>query len=185
MIRQLTFAAFAAAISCASFAQSAIHYKAGQHVDPHEVANILGAAPMAGMKTRSIRMLDAGDKTQNAATVAAATAPTELSLPVQFAFNSADIESAARPQLDALAAGIKLLPPEHAVMIEGHTDAVGTHEYNQRLSQRRAQAVKQYLVRMHGINAARLRTAGVGEVQPINGSDPFASANRRVQFRGG
>ncbi len=186
IIRQLTLAAIAAAISCASFAQSsAVHYREGQRVDPLDVAQILGAAAAAPrMKTRSIRLLDA-DGAQAAPVAAPAAGPTAVSLPVRFAFDSADIAPEARPQLDALAAGIKLLPGAQPVLIEGHTDATGAHAYNQRLSERRAQTVMRYLVQVHGIEADRLHTAGLGDVQPIEGSDPFAPENRRVQFRGG
>ena len=185
-IRQLTLAAIAATISCATFAQSsAVHYREGQRVDPLDVAQILGAASAAPrMKTRSIRLLDA-DGAQNAAAAAPAAGPTAVSLPVRFAFDSADIAPEARPQLDALAQGIKLLPSAQQVLIEGHTDATGSDDYNRRLSERRAQTVLRYLVQVQGIDAGRLHVAGVGKAQPIDGSDPFAPENRRVQFRGG
>lgn len=186
IIRRLTLAAIATVVSCASFAQSAVHYREGQRVDPLDVAQILGSAATAPrMKTRSIRLLDNEDAVQNTVATASDTGPSTLSLPVRFAFDSADIAADARPQLDALAQGIKMLTSNQSVLIEGHTDATGGHDYNQRLSQRRALAVKDYLVRGHGIDAARLRTAGVGEVQPIDGSDPFDGRNRRVQFSGG
>jgi outer membrane protein OmpA-like peptidoglycan-associated protein len=108
-----------------------------------------------------------------------------LSAPVQFEFDSSVILPQAREQLDAIAEGIKLLPPGRAVVIEGHTDAAGGEDYNQQLSRRRAAAVKQYLAQRHGIAAQRLRDVGLGERQPIEGLDPFAPENRRVQFRGG
>ena len=185
IIRQLTLAAIAAVVSCASFAQSAVHYREGQRVDPLDVAQILGSVAAAPrVKTRSIRLLD-NDAVQNTVAAAADAGPSTLSLPVHFAFDSADIAADARPQLDALAQGIKMLTSNQSVLIEGHTDATGSHDYNQRLSQRRALAVKDYLVRGHGIDGARLRTAGVGEVQPIEGADPFDGRNRRVQFSGG
>jgi outer membrane protein OmpA-like peptidoglycan-associated protein len=107
-----------------------------------------------------------------------------LSLPVRFAFDSADILPAARAQLDALAEGIKLLAPESIVTVEGHTDAVGSDAYNLELSRVRARAVRDYLVQRHGIDAARLKTVAYGERRPIEGSDPNAALNRRVQFRG-
>ena len=107
-----------------------------------------------------------------------------LSLPVHFAFGSADILPAAGTQLDALADGIKLLPPNSIVTVEGHTDAAGSDAYNLELSRVRARAVRDYLVQHHGIEAARLKTVGYGESRPIEGSDPYAALNRRVQFRG-
>jgi outer membrane protein OmpA-like peptidoglycan-associated protein len=176
MIRTLSILAAASLFACAASAQTAMHYREGQRVDPQEVARILGH--QAPIKTRSIRLLDSNDK------VAQSGGPVSLSLPVRFGFDSAEIAATARPQLDALAEGIKLLPPSAVVMVEGHTDAVGTDEYNQRLSQRRAHAVKEYLVKQHGIDAKRLVDTGLGKSQPIEGTSPQAPENRRVQFRG-
>jgi len=56
--------------------------------------------------------------------------------------------------------------PEISVVIEGHTDSIGSETYNQRLSERRAEAVRQYLVE-RGVAASRLETRGYGESQPI------------------
>lgn len=163
-----------------------LHYREGQRVDPQEVKQILsggGGAP----RTRSIRLL--GDAPAAAATATAAPSdaagPRALSLPVKFEFDSFAILPQAREQLDALAEGIKLLPPEQRLVIEGHTDAVGSEDYNRQLSQRRAAAVKHYLVQQHGIDPRRMRDMGVGERQPIDGLDANAPDNRRVQFRGG
>ena len=172
-LRSLASLCLAAACSLA-LAQGAVHYKENEQVDPQEVARILDARPM---KLRSIRLTDDDGPVQ-------AAAPTALSLPVRFAFDSAQIAPSARVQLDALAEGVKLLPPQRGVQIDGHTDAVGNDAYNQQLSQRRAVAVKQYLVQVHGIDAARLQTAGYGKSQPIEGSSAYAPENRRVQFRG-
>ena len=178
MIAKLTVLAFAALTSFSALAQNAsVHYREGQRVDPKEVAKILSAAPT---KTRSIRLLDQAGAPQGQN----AQGPS-ISLPVRFGFDSAEIVDSARPQLDALAAGIKMLPPGQTVVVEGHTDAVGSGEYNKQLSQRRAAAVKQYLVRVHGIEEERLKEVGVGEQRPIEGSDPHSPQNRRVQFRGG
>ncbi|MEJ8853278.1 OmpA family protein [Variovorax robiniae] len=111
-------------------------------------------------------------------------APAALSLPVQFGFGSAEILPIARTQLDALAEGIKLLAPGSIVTIEGHTDAAGSAAYNMQLSRVRANAVRDYLVNHHNIDAARLKTVGYGKERPIEGTDPLAAVNRRVQFRG-
>lgn len=186
-----TLALIAAACApCAALADGAVHYREGERVDPRHVARILGApaaaaaaAPM--IKTRSIRLLDEPAPAAAAAPPQPrADAASSLSLPVRFAFDSTEISAAARPQLDALAEGIKLLPPGQAIVIEGHTDASGPDAYNQALSQRRALIVKRYLVQQHGIDPARLRDTGCGEQRPIEGSDPHAAQNRRVQFRG-
>ena len=179
-------------------AEKVVVYREGQLVNPHDVAAVLG-------KTRSIRLLDDAPAAPAKLTTVAAvplantktissTAPvgrddskadaSALSLPVRFAFDSADILPAARAQLDALAEGIKLLAPESIVTVEGHTDATGSDAYNHELSRVRAHAVRDYLVLRHGIDAARLKAVAYGEGRPIEGSDPYAALNRRVQFRG-
>lgn len=198
----LTLAIAAAFVACQARAETVVMYKEGQLVNPQDVADVLG-------KTRSIRLLDepapAAAATTAVTTVAttsaapaakrpAASAPaphdepeapaSALSLPVRFAFDSADILPAARSQLDALAKGIKLLPADRAVVVEGHTDAAGDDDYNLELSRARARAVRDYLVQHHGIDASRLKTVGYGERRPVEGTDPYAAVNRRVQFRG-
>ncbi|TMG97111.1 MAG: OmpA family protein, partial [Betaproteobacteria bacterium] len=93
-----------------------------------------------------------------------------------------DILPAARPQLDALAAGIRLLPAAQAVRIEGHTDAAGSDRYNEQLSQKRAYSVKRYLVAMHGIDPERLHAVGLGEYAPLAGRDPYAASSAACSF---
>lgn len=184
MIRSATLAAVLTTLAAgAATAQTTLYYREGERVEPQDVRRILdNVAP----RTRSIRLLnDAGNERASPAPMAARDeAPSALSLPVRFEFDSSVISPSAREQLDALAEGIKLLPAERIVAIEGHTDAAGTEAYNQVLSRRRAAAVKHYLVERHGIPAGRLRTSGYGERRPIAGTDPLAAANRRVQFRG-
>jgi len=176
MIRKLVMFCLAIAAASSALAQSAVYYREDQTIDPMEVAQILSTPAPRGVKTRSLRLLDQP--------AIEAPKPRVLALPVRFAFNSAEISPAARPQLDALAEGIKMLPATQKVIVEGHTDAVGTDVFNLLLSQRRAAAVKGYLVSVHGIDPARLKDIGFGEYRPIEGKDPFAPEQRRVQFRG-
>lgn len=182
MIRTLVLSSLVAFFSAGVGAQTTLHYREGQRVEPREVMQILNNVDDGATRPRSIRMLQAEQAAESGGP--AAQPASALSLPVQFEFDSTTITAPARQQLDALAEGIKLLPPERSVLIEGHTDASGTDEYNQRLSMRRAAAVKHYLVQTHGIDARRLRDAGFGERRPIAGTDPYAAQNRRVQFRG-
>lgn len=172
-------------LACAgASAQEVRVYRQSDRVDPQEVARILNkteAGAQRKIKFRSIKMLDGNETTE---AVAEAAEPGALSLPVQFNFDSAELLPSARPQLDSLAEGIKMLPPNQTVTIEGHTDATGTDTYNDQLSQRRAVAVKKYLVTRHGIDGSRLKTVGMGEYVPLNLQDPYAPENRRVQFRG-
>lgn len=171
-------------VSAGASAQEVRVYRQSDRVDPQEVARILNkteAGAQRRIKFRSIKMNDGSDATQ---AVAEAAEPGALSLPVQFGFDSAELLPSAKPQLDSLAEGIKMLPPEQVVTIEGHTDATGSDTYNDQLSQRRANAVKKYLVSRHGIEGTRLKTVGMGEYVPLNLQDPYAPENRRVQFRG-
>ena len=69
------------------------------------------------------------------------------------------------------------------LVIEGHSDARGSEEYNRSLSKRRANAVKKYLMENYNIDANKLFVMGLGESQPLSGMTPFSSMNRRVQFR--
>ena len=182
-----------------AMAQDVRLYGSNEAVDPRDVAQILDQTKAPAIKMRSIRVLDdsaPGQGTPSQQQVAFADEAmvagrpmahlrsTALALPVQFSFDSADILPAARRQLDALAEGIRMLPSIQSVVIEGHTDAAGSDTYNEQLSQRRAYAVKRYLVAMHGIDPARLRAVGLGKYVPLEGRDIFAPENRRVQFRG-
>lgn len=169
----IAIAACAAMVAPQAKAEKVLVYREGQLVKPHDVAAVLG-------KTRSIRLLDDAPASRDSS----GTEVAALSLPVRFEFDSSDILPAARAQLDALASGIKLLAPDRMVTIEGHTDAAGSDAYNLLLSRARAHAVRNYLVQQHGLDAARLKAVGFGEEQPIEGSEPRAAVNRRVQFRG-
>jgi outer membrane protein OmpA-like peptidoglycan-associated protein len=182
MFRQFALSGLLALASLGAAAQTTLHYREGQRVEPQDVKRILENTDAAASRSRSIRVLGESPATSVAA---AQSQPSALSLPVHFDFDSSNLSPAGREQLDALAQGIKLLPAERKVVIEGHTDARGPDDYNQQLSLRRAAAVKQYLVDEHGIDPARLHDTGFGKRQPITEADPFSAANRRVQFRGG
>ena len=66
-------------------------------------------------------------------------------------------------------------------MVAGHTDAAGGETYNQDLSERRADAIKRYLVDKYGINGTDLVTVGYGKSKLKDSSQPMAEVNRRVQ----
>ena len=101
---------------------------------------------------------------------------------VLFATGSAELQGGASDRLNKL---INFLNeyPERLVLIEGHTDSMGTSEYNQGLSQRRSESVKYYLTQQ-GIATQRLSTSGMGEDQPIASNDSAAGRlqNRRVEI---
>lgn len=101
---------------------------------------------------------------------------------VFFDFNSADLTAASYPELDRAVHLMKAVPAMK-VQIAGYTDSVGTDEYNRDLSQRRANAVRDYIVH-HGIQKARVVAQGYGKDSPIadNGTEDGRAANRRVEF---
>jgi outer membrane protein OmpA-like peptidoglycan-associated protein len=106
----------------------------------------------------------------------------QLDLTIYFAFDSAEITKEAEPTLTKL--GQALSQEEfkgRAFILAGHTDARGTPQYNQSLSERRAEAVKSFIATRFKIPAADLMTAGYGFEQLRNAQDPLASENRRVQ----
>jgi outer membrane protein OmpA-like peptidoglycan-associated protein len=101
---------------------------------------------------------------------------------VLFDTGSATLRSGAREKL-ARVAGILLSHPGLRLQIEGHTDSVGDADYNQRLSENRADSVRTYLVGQ-GIASGAVGTAGFGESQPVTSNDTAAGRqqNRRVEL---
>jgi outer membrane protein OmpA-like peptidoglycan-associated protein len=108
--------------------------------------------------------------------------PLSVNLYVNFAYDSTDLTSDARITLDRLGAalGDRRLD-DFSFMIAGHTDAKGGVEYNRSLSERRAEAVRQYMVAQFGIPADRLQAKGFGKSQLLDSSRPEDGINRRVQ----
>jgi outer membrane protein OmpA-like peptidoglycan-associated protein len=88
----------------------------------------------------------------------------------------------AREKL-ARVAGIVLAHPGLRLEVEGHTDSVGSDEYNQRLSEQRANSVREYLV-SQGVQAANITSKGLGETMPVASNDNAAGRqqNRRVEL---
>jgi OOP family OmpA-OmpF porin len=108
-----------------------------------------------------------------------------VAITVRFAFNSAAILPEASQNLRSV--GTALLSPELApnrIQIEGHTDSIGSDQYNVKLSERRANSVKQYLVKHFRIAPERLVAVGKGEAEPIteNETPEGRGKNRRVEL---
>ena len=117
----------------------------------------------------------------NTATTANAARPA-LSLLIQFAFNSARVRPESQQALGNLSQALQsteLAGSKFAV--EGHTDARGSADYNQRLSQQRALAVRDILAGS-GVAQDRLLAAGRGATELANSAEPFAAENRRVRI---
>ncbi|HYR29357.1 MAG TPA: OmpA family protein, partial [Thermoanaerobaculia bacterium] len=100
---------------------------------------------------------------------------------ILFDFDSANIRPDAERALNDVATVIKGYP-QRPVRVDGHTDSIATDEYNQSLSQRRASSVVAWLT-SHGIERARLASAGFGESKPVATNDTAAGRqlNRRVE----
>ena len=101
---------------------------------------------------------------------------------ILYDFNSDQIRAEAGNNLRNLASSLSKFPNTD-VLIVGHTDSVGTADYNMGLSQRRANAAQAYLAGQ-GVSAARLRATGRGESEPIapNSTDAGRQLNRRVEI---
>jgi outer membrane protein OmpA-like peptidoglycan-associated protein len=101
---------------------------------------------------------------------------------ILFAVNSADLTPTAKANITKLATILNKYPDTN-ILIEGHTDSTGTAEYNQKLSERRASAVTNQTVTL-GVSAARFKTVGYGEMQPVASNSTAAGrqANRRVEI---
>ncbi len=113
----------------------------------------------------------------------------ELAADVLFDFNKYDIRPVAIPTLQKVADVIKGYP-KSMVRIEGHTDSIGSDEYNLKLSDERAGSVKTWLQKSGGIEGQRMSTKGWGESKPVasntkkdGGDDPEGrQKNRRVEI---
>jgi len=106
----------------------------------------------------------------------------EFSSKVLFAYDKSNLSDEAKTSLDKL---VKVLNsyPDTDIELQGHTDSKGSEEYNQSLSERRANAVSGYLV-VQGINNNRLNIKGYGETIPKYSNDTAdgRTQNRRVEF---
>ncbi|WP_322514514.1 OmpA family protein [Rhodopseudomonas palustris] len=196
MIRQINISlALAAAVLAGSLGISTAATEAGE-VSSQQIRDQLKAS-----KTRSLsgtraamspedlatikrvsrtRSLSAGDRDQIAAI--AAKRPT-IDLEINFDYNSATLSPRAEPQLKSLGDALTSSDLKNSiVMLAGHTDAKGGDDYNQSLSERRAEAVKSYLIERYRIQPDNLVAVGYGEKQLKTSADPLAAENRRVQI---
>jgi outer membrane protein OmpA-like peptidoglycan-associated protein len=110
--------------------------------------------------------------------------PGSFDITLNFPFDSAELTSESRTKLDRVAKALTdSSTSKFDIIISGHTDARGAADYNQLLSERRAQAVRQFLITERGIDPKRLVAKGYGKTELLLPSDPNNDLNRRVQFR--
>lgn len=106
-----------------------------------------------------------------------------VELDVLFALNSSVITSDFDAEIARAAAFLRDNPGVTAT-VEGHADNTGSAEYNEWLSSRRAEAVRQMMIDKHGVSGTQLRSAGYGELRPVadNGTPEGRARNRRVDL---
>ena len=139
-----------------------------QDLSVEDLAKALTPAPNP-VATRSMRNL----------TVAPAKT---VDLVINFEFNSARIQASSDQQLIRLATAMKMEQLQALrFQVEGHTDAKGSAEYNRVLSEKRAQAVTEFLTKS-GITSERLIPIGKGFTELLNKEDPYSADNRRVRI---
>ncbi|MHA6249683.1 OmpA family protein [Pontibacter sp. CAU 1760] len=109
---------------------------------------------------------------------------------VRFEFDRARVQESYKQLLDSIVVALQKYP-DHVLLIKGHADYIGSDEYNQVLSERRAEAVKEYLVQRGVQNPDRMVTKGYGETQPLvkvnerlsrRRTESARAKNRRVGF---
>jgi outer membrane protein OmpA-like peptidoglycan-associated protein len=133
------------------------------------------------LRSKALRGLSAS--TQERAQLAEVVqAKPNANLEIPFEFNSATLAPNAQASLNTLGKALQDGQMSSAdILVAGHTDAKGRPAYNQDLSQRRAEAVRAYLVANYAIPADKLIPVGYGTEKLKNAARPFADENRRVQ----
>ena len=155
----------------------------GLSTGPQTVVDPTGAAAegkfVQKIRGRSTRSLSVTEREEIAAIV---KDKPKIDLEINFDYNSADISAKSLPSVQALGRALTNADLKGSVfVVAGHTDAAGGEGYNQDLSERRADAIKRYLVDKYGINGTDLVTVGYGKSKLKDPSQPMAEVNRRVQ----
>ncbi len=105
-----------------------------------------------------------------------------VELDVKFDFDKSKVKEESYGDIKNLADFMKQYPAT-STTVEGHTDSVGTDAYNQKLSERRANAVREVLVNQYGVGGERVNAVGYGESKPVadNATEAGRAVNRRVE----
>ncbi len=134
----------------------------------------------SGARTRSFKV---GKTTSQLAPMKTPTSSASASLMITFETQSSKLTNESRQVLDKLAAALvseKLAGFKFT--IEGHADSRGNSDKNMKLSEERAEAVRQQLISQHHVDAARLIAIGKGDTEQLNPGNPAAPENRRVRI---
>jgi outer membrane protein OmpA-like peptidoglycan-associated protein len=150
---------------------------AGPQADPAAIA--AEGRFVQKIRNRTTRSLSIGER-EEIATLA--KDKPNIDLEINFDYNSADVSAKSLASVQAL--GKALTNPDlkgSTFVVAGYTDAAGGEAYNQDLSERRADAIKRYLVDKFSIAGSDLVTVGYGKTKLKDPSQPLAEVNRRVQ----
>lgn len=146
------------------------------------VASPATAELIKSLKDKNSRGLSISSDERDQLAVATKNMPA-YDMDIPFDFNSDEISDRARPAIKALAEALQDTRLTGAnFVVAGHTDGKGGLRYNQRLSERRAEAVKKTLINEYSISREQLIAVGYGPQQLKNQGDPNAEENRRVQI---
>jgi outer membrane protein OmpA-like peptidoglycan-associated protein len=131
------------------------------------------------LRNRPTRSLSLGEREEVAQL--AANKP-KIDLEIHFDYNSADISKGSTQAVQELGKALSDASLKGSTfVVAGHTDAIGSEQYNQGLSERRADTIKRYLTEKYGINGSDLVTVGYGKTKPKDANAPMDPTNRRVQ----
>ncbi len=133
-----------------------------------------------GIRTRGLTVVPPA--APSASAPAKAEAPA-VAIAIRFELNSAALTDDAKAVIKKI--GEAMMAPQLAhyrFLLEGHTDTTGTPDYNMALSEERAQAVRDYLVKTFGVPQERLDAVGRGEKMLLDPANPTSAVNRRVQI---
>jgi len=180
----ITFKAVILAASC--FAALALSME-GSFAAEEAVVNFAGEDPseddiIDALTPKITRGISPGAIGSVAGSVGASVSKASFDQ-IVFELNSDRIAPRARGILDKIGRALQSEELGNlGIVIEGHTDASGAFDYNMRLSTRRAEAVKRYLIENFDVEAARLQTVGKGPTDLLDKQNPRNGANRRVVF---
>ena len=147
-------------------------FSATKQVDPQDQQFL------EGLPTRGIRI----DQRKKLDEIVEKQELPSIDIEINFDFNSAQIRPSSLADVNELGKALSSdALAKSRIVLNGHTDAKGSDDYNQNLSDQRAAAVREFLIQNFGIAADRLIAIGYGEERLKNTLDPEAAENRRVE----
>lgn len=177
-MRKRAIVVFGAAFAAGVCAFSSLAAQAQSYTADDVIKHFGGGKPNLGVS----RGLCVGTEAECNKAGHVAKPAAAFDLIVKFRYDSDALEPDAKSNLNEFAKALR--DPQLAgssFLVEGHTDARGSADYNLNLSERRAKAVVSYLSE-RGVDAAKLRSRGYGQSKPI-ADDPYSGDNRRVETR--